>query len=532
MTACATDPLSGPPSGPMSGPCGPMSGPIGLPVTGSGDQVRNRRAHSPLRFRIETWGCQMNVHDSEKMAAALGSLGCRPAEAEPAPAGAEPAQIVVLNTCSVREKAQEKVFARVEQLVGRGRERPQLIGVAGCVAQQEGEAIFGRAPAVDFVLGTQSLVCLPDVVRRLLDGESRIVEIGRHPDNLDIPPEQIDRIPGVKAYITIMEGCDNFCSFCVVPFTRGRERCRTVSSIVREAESLAASGFREIQLLGQNVNSYRDPEDGRGFAELTDAVGAVSGIRRIRFTSPHPKDFSDALMERFAAGGPLMPHMHLPAQSGSTSVLERMRRGYRREEFLELVRRAREKAPDLALSTDLIVGFCGETRREFEDTLTLLDEVRFSSVYSFKYSERPHTLASKRLPDDVPDSEKTQRLIELQTRQREIQLALHQGLVGRQVEVLIEGPSRKGGQLAGRGPDNRIVNFNGPMEATGSFGEVTITGFGPNSLLGDLVSSPRLRLLASELPIPSAEPGAWKSEIPLPVVQAAPSGAREAMPSG
>ena len=502
---------------------GSPSGLIGL-ANGNPAGIAESTPH--LRFRIETWGCQMNVHDSEKMAAALGSLGCRPAEAESA-------EVVVLNTCSVREKAQEKVFARVEQLVGRGRERPRLIGVAGCVAQQEGEAIFGRAPAVDFVLGTQSLVCLPDVVRRLLAGESRIVEIGRHPDNLDIPPEQIDRIPGVKAYITIMEGCDNFCSFCVVPFTRGRERCRTVSSIVREAESLAASGFREIQLLGQNVNSYRDPEGGGGFAELTDAVGAVVGIRRIRFTSPHPKDFSEALMERFAAGGPLMPHMHLPAQSGSTSVLERMRRGYSRDKFLHLVRRAREKAPELALSTDLIVGFCGETRREFEDTLTLLDEVRFSSVYSFKYSERPHTLASKRLPDDVPDPEKTQRLIELQARQREIQLALHRDLVGRRVEVLIEGPSRKGGQLAGRGPDNRIVNFEGPTDATGSFGEVEITGFGPNSLLGKLLHSPKPRRIGGESAASSTRWSAPGSEILLPVVQATvANGVQEARAAG
>ena len=461
------------------------------------------RFPAPFRFRIETWGCQMNVHDSEKMAAALGGLGCRPA-------GGGPAEVVVLNTCSVREKAQEKVFSRVEQLTRPGRGRPLLIGVAGCVAQQEGAEIFGRAPAVDFVVGTQSLVRLPAVVRRLLDGESRVVEIGRHPDNLDIPPEQIERIPGVKAYITIMEGCDNFCSFCVVPFTRGRERCRTVSAIVREAESLAGSGFQEIQLLGQNVNSYRDPEDGRGFAELTDAVGAVRGIRRIRFTSPHPKDFSEALMERFAAGGPLMPHMHLPAQSGSTTVLDRMRRGYRREDFLDLVERAREKAPGLALSTDLIVGFCGETRREFEDTLTLLDAVRFSAAYSFKYSERPHTLASKRLPDDVPKSEKSSRLMELQARQREIQLGLNRQLVGTEVEVLIEGPSRRGGQLAGRGPDNRVVNFAGPPDRIGGFAQVTITGCGPNSLLGELVD-PR--------------PDGWAGEIPLPVIQAVSSGA-------
>jgi len=225
-----------------------------------------------------------------------------------------------------------------------------------------------------------------------------------------------------------------------------------------------------------------------------------------------------------------MPHMHLPAQSGSTTVLERMRRGYSREEFLELVGRARDKAPELALSTDLIVGFCGETRREFEDTLTLLDEVRFSSVYSFKYSERPHTLASKRLPDDVPDPEKTHRLVELQARQREIQLTLHRDLVGREVEVLIEGPSRKGGQLAGRGPDNRIVNFDGPVEATGSVGEVRITGCGPNSLLGEPVSSLTPRRLSGSPAGPPANPSDWGAAIPLPVVQAAIRG-REASPS-
>ncbi len=485
--------------------------------------TRSPRAQG-LRFRIETWGCPMNVHDSEKMTAALGSLGCRPAGAGfGSRESAESAEIVVLNTCSVREKAQEKVFSRVAQLMAGRKGRPRFIGVAGCVAQQEGASIFSRAPAVDFVLGTQSIVRLPKIVQRLLAGESRIVETGRHPENLDIPPEQIERIPGVKAYITIMEGCDNFCSFCVVPFTRGRERCRPVSAIVREAESLAGAGFREIQLLGQNVNSYRDPEDGRRFPELTDAVGAVPGIRRIRFTSPHPKDFSEGLMDRFAAGGPLMPHMHLPAQSGSTSVLGRMRRGYGRRDFLRLVERARKKMPELALSTDLIVGFCGETRSEFEDTLTLLDAVRFSSAYSFKYSERPHTLASKRLPDDVPEAEKTERLIELQERQRDIQLGLNRQLVGKEVEVLIEGPSRRGGQLAGRSPDNRVVNFPGPEEAIGTFSRVAITGYGPNSLLGALLELPAPRAgFASD-----SGKGLCAPEIPLPVIS---SGAAPVLP--
>lgn len=481
------------------------------------------------RFRIETWGCQMNVHDSEKMAALLGSTGLEPGAGEESAAESE---VVVLNTCSVREKAQEKVFTRVEQLV-RARRRPTFIGVAGCVAQQEGAAIFARAPAVDFVLGTGSLPRLPGIVRRLRAGEGRIVETGRDPGNLDIPPEQISRVPGVKAYLTVMEGCDNFCSFCVVPFTRGRERCRPAAAIVREAESLADSGFSEIQLLGQNVNSYRDPGDGRGFADLIGEVSRVAGIRRIRFTSPHPKDFDRALMERFAEGGPLMPAMHLPAQSGSSTVLARMRRGYTREEFLALARQAREVAPGLELSTDLIVGFCGETGAEFEDTLTLLDEVRFSSVYSFHYSERPHTLAAKRFPDDVPKAVKTGRLIELQARQREIQLQLHRGLVGREVEVLVEGPSRKGGQLTGRSPDNRVVNFRAagdpdPAAWVGGFAAVRITGYGPNSLLGEAtrpVAAARRRRgpaagFAGDGPVEATVGEAAAGfGIPLPVIQ-------------
>ncbi len=449
------------------------------------------------RYRIETWGCQMNVHDSEKMAAALGKVGYEVAD------GDEAVDLVLLNTCSVREKAQEKVFHRVEQLAHQRKEKQQelLIGVAGCVAQQEGAALIGRAPAVDFVLGTQSVVRLPQIVKRLREGERGIVEIGRHPDNLDIPPEQIERLPGIKAYITIMEGCDNFCSFCVVPFTRGRERCRTIGSIAREAESLVRDGFVEIQLLGQNVNSYRDPVNGRSFAELLDAVGATPGLRRLRFTSPHPKDFGEDVMERFADDGPLMPHMHLPAQSGSSTVLERMRRGYTRETFSNLVRQAREFVPDLAISTDLIVGFCGETREEFEGTLDLLDEVRFSSAYSFKYSERPHTLASRSLPDDVPEPVKTERLQELQARQREIQLILNRKQQGRRLEVLVESPGRHPGQLRGRARDHRVVNFPGGEALIGRFVTVEITDCGPNSLLGFAIpehgDDPRSRSFAS-----------------------------------
>ncbi|MGH9337543.1 MAG: MiaB/RimO family radical SAM methylthiotransferase, partial [Vicinamibacteria bacterium] len=274
------------------------------------------------RYWIETWGCQMNVHDSEKLSGSLQKLGLRAASSE------NDADVLILNTCSVREKAEEKVFHRLEHFTHIKRRRPVVVGITGCVAQQEGESVFRRSPGVDLVLGTQSLVLLPEVLATVVGKSERVVEVGRHPENLDIAPEQIERVPGVKAYITIMEGCDNFCTFCIVPYTRGRERCRTIGSIVREARALADSGFREVQLLGQNVNSYRDPETGRGFEDLLDAVNEVEGLFRIRFTSPHPKDFGEALMRRFRDLPKLCPHMHLPVQSGSTRVLERMRRGY------------------------------------------------------------------------------------------------------------------------------------------------------------------------------------------------------------
>jgi tRNA-2-methylthio-N6-dimethylallyladenosine synthase len=432
------------------------------------------------RYWIETWGCQMNAHDSEKISGSLRRLGLEAAPSE------LDADVVILNTCSVREKAEEAVFTRLLAFSQRKRKRPMVIGVTGCVAQQEGESILERAPNVDFVLGTQSLVQLPEVLATVVGTRERIVEIGRHPENLDVPPEHIERVPGVKAYITIMEGCDNFCSFCIVPFTRGRERCRPVADIVREARSLVEWGFREIQLLGQNVNSYRDPVDGRGFEELLDAVNDVEGLWRIRFTSPHPKDFGEPLMRRFRDLPKLCPHMHLPAQSGSTSVLERMRRGYTREEYSRKVRRAREYVPGIAISTDLIVGSPGETEEEFHDTLSLMEEHRFDSIYSFKYSERPYTLSAREQPDDVPEPVKSERLTRLLDLQKNIQLEKHAEWLGRTVEVLVEGESRKNAaEFSGRSADNRVVNFPGGADRIGQLVEVRITRFGANSLFGE-----------------------------------------------
>jgi tRNA-2-methylthio-N6-dimethylallyladenosine synthase len=432
------------------------------------------------RYWIETWGCQMNAHDSEKISGSLRTLGLQAARCE------HDADVVILNTCSVREKAEEAVFTRLLGFSQLKRKRPMVVGITGCVAQQEGESILKRAPQVDFVLGTQSLVQLPEVLATVVATNERIVEIGRHPGNLDVPPEQIERVPGVKAYITILEGCDNFCSFCIVPFTRGRERCRPIADIVREARSLMEWGFREVQLLGQNVNSFRDPEDGRGFEELLDAVHEVDGIWRIRFTSPHPKDFGEPLMRRFRDLPRLCPHMHLPAQSGSTSVLARMRRGYTREEYSKKVARAREHVPEIAISTDLIVGSPAETEDEFGETLSLMEEHRFDSIYSFKYSERPYTLSAREQADDVPEPVKSERLTRLLDLQKKIQLEKHAQWVGKTVQVLVEGQSRKNAaEFSGRSADNRVVNFPGGADRVGELVSVRITRFGANSLFGE-----------------------------------------------
>ena len=434
------------------------------------------------RYFIDTWGCQMNVHDSEKIAGSLKRIGFLPAPVE------EEADLIVLNTCSVREKAEEKVFdhlGRLKRFKKKSREKQPIIGLAGCVAQQQGEAIFARAPHVDFVLGTQSLVMLPEILERVLRYGEKVVEIGRHPENLDFPPEQIERVPGVRAFTTIMEGCDNFCSFCIVPFTRGRERCRRLEAIVNEAEVMAKQGVKEIQLLGQNVNSYVDPGAGRSFAELLDAVDAVEGIERIRFTSPHPKDFDRALMERFRDLRKLCPHMHLPAQSGSTTVLARMKRGHTREEYLRRIELARQLVPDIALSTDLIVGFPGETDAEFEDTMTLIQAVGYDAIFSFKYSPRPHTSAFKELPDGVPANVKSERLSRLQDAQRRIQERKNFAHVGREVEVLVDGASKKSADvLSGRDAHNRVVNFPGNEDRIGRIVHVRVTSARPHSLVG------------------------------------------------
>jgi tRNA-2-methylthio-N6-dimethylallyladenosine synthase len=434
------------------------------------------------RYRIETFGCQMNVHDSERMAGLLERAGYERADRS------NEADLVVLNTCSVRERAEDKLFSRLGELAieGRARREKPTVAVAGCVAQQEGEKIRDRAPGVDVIVGTQSLKRLPELV----DLASRRRELA-----IDINPYEDVSFPlgvarlgdPVRAYVTIIEGCNDFCAFCVVPYTRGHERMRPVADIVAEVEEACRAGRKEVHLLGQIVNHYQAPDDpGCDFAALLERVHDVEGLERIRFASPHPRHVTPRLVEAIRDLPKVCRHLHLPVQSGSTRVLQAMRRRHTREEYLDLVERVRDTVCGIALSTDMIVGFPGETAADFDDTLSLIARVQFHSMFSFKYSVRPNTLASKRMPDDVPEPEKTRRFMALQAVQRDIQLRLHEAAVGRTLEVLVDGPSRRrDGELQGRTTGNTVVNLPGPLAWVGRLTPVRITHAGPNSLRGE-----------------------------------------------
>ena len=441
------------------------------------------------KYLIETFGCQMNVHDSERMAGLLEAEGY-----VPAPAGAETADVVVINTCSVREKAEEKLFTRLGELRAMGDEqghRP-VVAVAGCVAQQEGGDILKRSRLVDVIVGTQAVKQLPGLVARA-EGGTRQPLIDLNPyEDVSFPFGVTRRDDPVKAYVTIIEGCNDFCAFCVVPYTRGHERMRPVAEILAEVRSAADTGHREVQLLGQIVNHYAAPDDATcDFAALLERVSAVEGIERIRFASPHPRHVTRRLIEAIRDLPKVCRHLHLPVQSGSTRVLQAMRRRYTRERYLELIAEVREAVPDIALSTDMIVGFPGETDADFEETLTLTRAARYHSMFSFKYSPRPKTLAGKRMVDDVPEPEKTRRIVALQQAQKEIQSALHQAAVGTVQPVLVDGVSkRRDVELAGRTSGNTMVNFPGDAHWLGRLVDVRITGAGPNSLKGRIASEP------------------------------------------
>ena len=423
----------------------------------------------------------MNVHDSEKVIGTLLAQGYAQVEAP------EAAHLVLYNTCSIRDKAEQKVFNRLQNFkrdAGKGK----IFGVLGCVAQQEGEKIFDRAPHVSLVCGSASYTRLGEMLVQLEAGNRHVTGLSLDTDEtFDTPFTRRDNPH--RAYITIIEGCDKSCAYCVVPFTRGPERSRTSESVMAEARRLAAEGYSEIQLLGQNVNSYRDPSPaGWDFASLLARVAEIPGIRRVRYTTSHPRDFVRAIVDAMDANAVLCDHVHLPVQSGSTRMLAAMDRLYTRDDYMRRIEWLKTARRRYSITTDIIVGFPGETEEDFAQTLDLLDQVEYDSLFSFKYSPRPNT-AALAMSDRVPDEEKQRRLVILQEKQRAIQIRRNAELIGAVREVLVEGRNQSLGQWIGRTSDNRTLNFTHPDangdSLEGKYLPVRVTRSGPNSLVGE-----------------------------------------------
>jgi tRNA-2-methylthio-N6-dimethylallyladenosine synthase len=466
-------------------------------------------------FYLETFGCQMNVHDSEKVIGTLVHEGYRQVET------VEQADLILYNTCSIRDKAEQKVFHRLadyKKLLSQGKK----FGVLGCVAQQEGEKIFERAPHVSLVCGSASYRKLPQMLAQLeaasptepasfdeassrspalspagrgisraatLSTLVRITGLDDRETDKCFETEFTARTNPHRGYITIIEGCDKFCAYCVVPFTRGKERSRTSESVLAEARQMADLGYTEIQLLGQNVNSYKDPAGKQSFAELLAAVGEVPGIRRVRFTTSHPRDFGSDIIEAIDAVPALCDHVHLPVQSGSDRVLNAMQRLYTREQYMERIAWMKAAKREISITSDVIVGFPGETEEDFAETLSLLDEVGYDSVFTFKYSPRPNT-PSLALEDAIPDEEKARRLEVLMAKQREIQITRYKKYIGTISEVMVEGKNESRGQWIGRTSQNKTLNFTAPeapAPKVGSYVPVRATASFPNSLVGEMV---------------------------------------------
>ncbi len=447
------------------------------------NQAANSQTAAPSgkSFYIETFGCQMNAHDSEKVSGVLLSRGYRAADT---PAEAS---LVLYNTCSIREKAAHKVFSRLGEWRTAARDAGKIIGVLGCVAQQEGEEIFERAPWVSLVCGSASYQKLPALMDELESGGRRVTGLGLDTDET-FETEITRRDNPIRAYITIIEGCDYACSYCVVPHTRGPERSRPSDAVLDEARRLADAGYTEIQLLGQTVNSYRDPSPRRwNFVDLLRAVAEVPGIRRVRFTTSHPNDFTHEIVEAVDEIPALCDHFHLPVQSGSTRILRAMLRTYTREEYLEKISWIRAARRPISVTSDVIIGFPGETDADFNDTLTLLDAAAYDGVFSFKYSPRPNTSAAS-LPDAVPEEEKSRRLAVLQERQRLIQTGRNEKLIGETFEILVDAYHAARNQWAGRSTSNRVLNFTSPHQnLLGQYVQVKVARAGPNSLVGEQV---------------------------------------------
>lgn len=439
------------------------------------------------KLYVLTSGCQMNEYDSDKMRDVLRDSHGLESTNNP-----EEADVLLLNTCSVREKAQEKVFSQLGVWRKLKNKNPDLIiGVGGCVASQEGEMIQKRAPYVDIVFGPQTLHRLPQLLDKTQSSHAKVVDISfPEIEKFDALPEP--RADGPKAFVSIMEGCSKYCTFCVVPYTRGEEISRPLTSVIKEITELANQGVREVNLLGQNVNAYQgamDDGDNADFALLLHYVAGIAGIGRIRFTTSHPVEFSDSLIEAFAEIPELVSHLHLPVQSGSNSILKRMKRGHTREQYIDKINRLREHRPELSLSSDFIIGFPGETDEEFEDTMALIEMMAFDSSFSFIYSARPGTPAAD-FTDDVDLSVKKERLKRLQVYINKNALAISDKMVGTVQTVLVEGLSKKNQlQVRGRTENNRVVNFTGHPRLTGQFVDVMITEALPNSLRGRLIES-------------------------------------------
>jgi tRNA-2-methylthio-N6-dimethylallyladenosine synthase len=446
----------------------------GAKVSSAG-ATRRMSALSLRTFYIETFGCLMNVHDSEKVAGVLMARGLRPV------ANDQDADLILYNTCSIREKAAQKVYSRLGAFRKDG--RGKIIGVLGCVAQQEGRQIFARAPQVSLVCGSASYPRLGELLDQVEVGNRRVEALSLATAEC-FETELTRRDNPVRAYVTIIEGCDQRCAFCVVPMTRGRERSRSSQKILAECRRLVEEGYSEIQLLGQIVNHWTDSAPARlSFAELLARVAEIPGVRRVRFATSHPRYFSADVVQAIESHPALCDQVHLPVQSGSSRVLERMQRGYTREEYLEKINCIRSARRAISISTDIIVGFCGETLEDFEQTLALLEAVEYDQIFSFKFSPRPRTAASE-FEDTVPEAEKGRRLAVLQERQRQIQLRRNQALVGRELEVLVESFQPRLEQAVGRTTSNRVVNFPGRPEWIGRYVNVRVTGAGPNSLVG------------------------------------------------
>jgi len=433
-------------------------------------------------FYLETFGCQMNAHDSEKVIGTLEHEGYRQVEEE------QDASLILYNTCSIRDKAEQKVFNRLNDYKALHKAGKRF-AVLGCVAQQEGEKIFERAPYVSLVSGSASYRRLPEMLARLEAGETRITGLDDRQTEETFETEFTSRQNPYRGYITIIEGCDKFCAYCVVPYTRGKERSRGSDSVLAEARRIADQGYSEIQLLGQNVNSYRDPEGKRSFAELLAAVGEVGGIRRVRFTTSHPRDFTRDIVQAIDAVSTLCDHVHLPVQSGSSKILKAMAREYTREWYLERIAWIKAPRRPISISTDIIVGFPGETPDDFIQTMDLLAEVQYDGVFGFKYSARPNT-PSLTMIDALPEPEKVDRLKVLLDRQREIQRVNYAKHLGEILEVMVEGANPARGQIIGRSSQNKPVNFTCAQPiapAPGSYRQVKITATHPNSLVGEAV---------------------------------------------